>query len=58
MSDEKTKKDEGNVGTTRQETSASALPDSNLEGVVGGAPHSEISITKQTDASSAKQYVP
>jgi type VI protein secretion system component Hcp len=48
---EETKKDEGNVDTTRQETSASAVPDSKLDGVVGGLP-----IVKYIDKSSPKLH--
>jgi len=53
---EETKKDEERVGTTEQESAASALPDSNLDGVVGSGDAKvivrEITVTKKTDTSS------
>ena len=53
MNEETKKKDEGNVDTTRQETSASAVPDSKLDGVVGGrVPVQDIPIVKYIDKSS------
>ena len=54
---EEAKKDEGIAGTTEQESSASAVPDSKLDGVVAGrANHKDFAIVKLEDKSSPKLY--
>jgi type VI protein secretion system component Hcp len=50
--DEETKKDEEKLATTDQESSASGLPDSKLDGVAGG----EFTITSKIDKSSPKLF--
>jgi type VI protein secretion system component Hcp len=58
---EETKKDEGIAGTTGQEPSASPVPDSKLDEVVGGKTtqriqHGDFQITRFVDQSSPKLY--
>ncbi|MGA8308576.1 MAG: hypothetical protein WB755_00985 [Terriglobales bacterium] len=54
---EETKKDEGIVETTGQESSASAVPDSKLDGVAGGKVDLQpFNITRKIDKNSAKLY--